>query len=143
MLFSLILNAPLIGKPTTGLATGYEVGHMGDSSPEDESPRTVIARTSCSWAGGDVVLTVPLLLDDSDVPVGVVEPTTAVGCDGDDVFDTHAEPAGEVDTGFDGEAHSRLKRLQLALDHVRRLVRRHPDPGERSWDSFADTGHFV
>ena len=35
--------------------------------------------------------------------------------------------SGEVDPGLDREAHARLERVRLALDHVRRLVRRQPD----------------
>ena len=68
------------------------------------------------------------LVDDPQVAAGVVEPTTTVVGDGDDVFDTDPEPAGEVDPGFDRKAHSGDEELLLALDDVWGLVRGDPDP---------------
>src|SRR4029453_2984517 len=47
-----------------------------------------------------------------------VEATPAVAGDGDDVLDTHAEAPCQVDAGLDREAHARLERLRLPLDHV-------------------------
>src|SRR5262249_54834248 len=53
---------------------------------------------------------------------GVVEPPAAVLGGDDDVLDAHAEAAGQVDAGLDGEAHPGLDQPLLALHHVRRLV---------------------
>src|SRR4051812_42808287 len=60
--------------------------------------------------------------DDVQLPGGVVQASSALVGDGDDVLDADAEIAGEVDPGLDREAHARNERLLLALDHVRRLV---------------------
>jgi hypothetical protein len=55
---------------------------------------------------------------DVHVVAGVVEASAAGFGHGDDVFDAHAEPAGKVDAGLDGEAHAWFERLGLALDQV-------------------------
>src|SRR5262249_52670024 len=65
--------------------------------------------------------------DHADVAVGRVEAPAAVCGRHHDVLDAHAEAAGQVDAGLDREAHARLDQVLLALDHVRRLVRRQPD----------------
>src|SRR5512134_901271 len=58
---------------------------------------------------------------------GVVEPPAARLDAGDDVLYPHAEPAGQVDAGLDGEAHAGHQRTLLTLHHVRRLVCGQPD----------------
>src|SRR6476620_7381552 len=97
-----------------------------EPTPRKAAPLTVIASAPC-WLLGDVEAIRGVLLDDVDAVVGVVQPSAAVLGDGDDVLDPDPEPAGEVDAGLDGEAHARLQGLLLALDHVRRLVRRDAD----------------
>src|SRR5690349_22120033 len=62
--------------------------------------------------------------DEPDLLGGVVEAPAAILGHRHDVLDPHAEAVGEVDPRLDREAHPRLERLLLALDHVRRLVRR-------------------
>src|SRR3954469_23801282 len=64
-----------------------------------------------------------LSCDDPHLVAGVVEAPAAVLGGHHDVLDAHAEAPGEVDPGLDREAHARLDRPGLALDHVRRLVR--------------------
>src|SRR5690606_2136014 len=88
----------------------------------DEHGRATRAEGSC-----------PVVLPDrQEVARRGVEAARAVGRVGrerdDDVLDPHAEAAGEVDARLDGEAHAGLDRAVLALDHVRRLVGRGPDP---------------
>jgi len=50
-----------------------------------------------------------LLVDDRHLVRGLVQPTSAVGRDGDDVLDPNTEPVRQVDAGFDGEAHTGFK----------------------------------
>src|SRR4051812_3128906 len=69
----------------------------------------------------------PLSGDDPQIVAGVVQSPAAVLGGDDDVLDAHAEAPGEVDPRLDREAHPGLDRPGLALDHVRRLVRRLAD----------------
>src|ERR1700742_5392523 len=73
-------------------------------------------------------MSTPFSCDDAHLVAGVVEAPPAVLGGDDDVLDAHAEAPGQVDPGLDREAHPRLDRPRLALDHVRRLVRRLADP---------------
>src|SRR5690606_24389032 len=117
-------------------ATGRTSGPGAWPAPLSSSLRRVrISRRTVSAVGvGAWVMVAPLSFGGrcggigasvhyDHVPGGVVEPPSAVPGDGHDVLDADAEPAGQVDAGFDGEAHARHERLLLALDHVGRLVR--------------------
>ena len=83
-----------------------------------ESKRVIV----CVGSGGVGIR------DDDDLARGVVQPASAFSGHRDDVLDPHPEAAGEIDAGFDREAHPGHHRPFLALDHVRRLVRGHADP---------------
>src|SRR5690606_11638438 len=117
-------------------ATGRTSGPGAWPAPPPSSSRRVrISRRTVSAVGvGAWVMVAPLSFGGrcggigasvhyDHVPGGVVEPPSAVPGDGHDVLDADAEPAGQVDAGFDGEAHARHERLLLGVDHVGRLVR--------------------
>src|SRR5919197_870503 len=86
---------------------------------------------SCAIAGTSTASAkrISRLLHDRERVVGGVQRLRAsiVG-DDRDVLDTHAEAAGEVNAGLDGERHTRAKRLGVPRDEVRMLVAVEADP---------------
>src|SRR5687768_382542 len=60
--------------------------------------------------------------DDGDLFGGMVETVRSFVAEGHDVFDAHAEFAGEVDARLDTEGHAWLEGDLVAGDEVGRLV---------------------